>query len=102
MTQIKLYLPTEMSGYQGCINHAKRQFAQRFGGFTAYDGRGGWLHDGELQEEPVTVLEAVGSVEPENARVFVHGVVQYIIGYNLYDESAIMFTIDGEKHLIES
>ena len=43
------------------INVIERESCQQNGGFTAYEGRGGYLNDkGELMNEDITIIETYG------------------------------------------
>jgi len=102
MTRIELYLPKTMSGYELAVEHAQVQFAERFGGFTAIEAEGGWKSGDDVLTEPVTVLTAFGDVSHENAVIFMDGVTEYVAGVNLFDEDAIMFTVDNSQYLVET
>jgi len=102
MTRVQLFLPAEMEGHQIAVEHTKEQLAKRFGGFTVVEAEGGW-HNGEgIVTEPVTVVEAFGDVSHENAVIFMDGVAEYVAGVNLYDESAIMFSVDNSQYFVET
>jgi hypothetical protein len=91
-----------MGGYDLAVEHAQEQFAERFGGFTAVEAEGGWHNGDTVVTEPVTVLTAFGDVSHDNAVVFMDGVTEYIAGVNLFDEDAIMFTVDNSQYLVET
>jgi hypothetical protein len=91
-----------MGGYDLALQHAQETMAQRFGGFTVTDGRGGWHNGSEVVTEPVTVLTTFGDVSHENAVIFMDGVTEYVAGVNLFAEDAIMFTVDNSQYLVET
>jgi hypothetical protein len=95
-------LPKPMDSYQACLEHAQQQLCDRYGGFTSYDARGGWHNGDEIEQEPVTVVEAYADVSPENAVIYMDSVVEYIAGRNGYDESQIMFTVDNEMYVVNT
>jgi len=102
VTQVKLYLPRNMEGYQMAVEHAQHRLAERFGGFTVMEGEGGW-HNGEMVvTEPVTVLEAYGDIAHNNAVICMDHIAEYVAGANLYDEDAIMFVVDNSQYLVET
>lgn len=101
--RIKLYIPTQMSGFEGCLEHAQQQLAERFGGFTSMTGTGGWTdQNGNVVQEPVTVIEAYGDITHGNAVIFMDSVVEYIMGYNNYDESEIMYVVGQQQYCVKS
>lgn len=91
-----------MEGFDMALQHAQQRFAERFGGFTVMEGKGGWKENGRVVTEPATIVEAYGDVAQDNAVIFMDGVAEYIVGVNLYDEDAIMFTVDNSQYLVET
>lgn len=64
-TQYKgaVIIPTDPDGSEHYINQVARNMAERFGGYSRYEGEGGWVDgDGNLIEEEHVRLEAVGDV----------------------------------------
>lgn len=100
MTVAKLYLPKEADNYDKALELTKRRMCDIGGGYTTYDGHGGWrTDDGELIEEPVTVLEVV---ENEGRDVNYIGSCMKELAHELKDitgESAVMVVSNGEKYL---
>ena len=65
---VKFNLPVnDNAGKSLAINHAalKKDLARSFGGFTAYEGQGGWIDKktGELFDEAVRVYEVAIRVD---------------------------------------
>jgi hypothetical protein len=102
MTRVTIVLPKPMSGYDGCLEHAQERIADTCGGFTMYDATGGWVEDGCVVEEDVTVIEGYCDKSHANAVIWLDGIVEYIMGWNLYNESAIMFTVGNDQYLVNS
>jgi hypothetical protein len=52
------------------IGDLELELCKRFGGYTAHDTRGGWLHDGKLVKEESTTFETsfVNEADVESAR----------------------------------
>lgn len=100
--EARLYLPKKMlwNGIDGSArDHVKTQFALHFGGYTEYEGGGGWLDDDRnLVEEPVWVVEVVG--EHVAMRAFMAGLAEYVLRNS--DQDAIMAVVDGEKIMAEA
>jgi hypothetical protein len=91
-----------MDSYQACLEHAQKRIADTCGGFTMYDATGGWVEDGSIVEEDVTVVEGYCDKSHANAVIWLDGVVEYIMGRNGYNESAIMFTVGNDQYLVHS
>ena len=54
-----IIIPTTQEDSEYVIEAAKQHFAERFGGYSAYEGSGGWYNDeGELIEESHMRLES--------------------------------------------
>jgi len=102
MTHMKLYLPTNMEGHELAVEHVQQRLADRFKGFTVMEGEGGWKAGSEIVTEPVTVIESYGDVAHENAVIFMDRIAEYVAGVNLYDENAIMFTVDHSQYLVQT
>lgn len=84
------------------LEHAQEEIAKRFGGFTVIEGEGGWKENGRVVTESVTIIEAYGDVAHENAVIFMDHVAEFAAGASLYDENAIMFTVDNNQYLVET
>lgn len=56
----KIILPlNDNAGTPLVVEHAelRLKLVDRFGGFTAYEGLGGWLNNGSTQTEPVMIYD---------------------------------------------
>jgi hypothetical protein len=62
MTQATIIVP---HGVEDRVKRVvKKRAAEKFGGFTATDGNGGWIDDnGDLVEEKVTEIKVAGADE---------------------------------------
>jgi len=72
---------------------AKRQraltdIAETFGGYTAHDAMGGWMHDGALISEPSLSVDVMTNA-PE---VTIRAEASKLAG--IFDQSAVMLTED--------
>lgn len=77
----------------------KKRMAGKFGGFTAYDAAGGWVDgDGNLIEEPVTVIESYTG-DDETAPMYARCIALEVL--NMLYQDAAMYTIDGTAHFVE-
>lgn len=103
---LKLYIPeaaaeTADVADKTVLDVLKGRAADHYGGFTTYQAMGGWKNgNGDLIEEKVTILEVVigenPDVEPET-----FGKVNARWILTATDETAVMFTADGEKSMVE-
>jgi len=91
-----------MEGMNMALEHAQQRLAERFGGFTVMEAEGGWHNGDGVVTEPVTVVEAYGDIAHNNAVICMDHIVEYAAGANLYDEDAIMFTVDNSQYLVET
>lgn len=103
---LKLFIPTAVS--ERVHTAAKKKLAEVAGGYTAYDGRGGWMHDGELVEEDVVVYEAVATPEDVDADLYptpaseLSGVFHYAAGRLIHDgEHTAMGVLNGTALKVE-
>lgn len=63
MREARFILPNRDNGGidLGLVHRALRyHLAQEFGGYTTQAGTGGWLHNGALLDEPVTIYDVAG------------------------------------------
>lgn len=100
MPTAKLYLPKTADNYTAVLESVKRRVSDAYGGFTAYDGSGGWVDgSGELVEEPVTIVETSA-----DSRTFGADMDAFMreLALDVKDatgESTIMVVRDGDKWL---
>ena len=81
------------------LDMVKRQIARAFGGFTAYDAAGGWVDDdGNLIQEPVTVVESYVTEDIPEAKDAVRNIARGVMVALCQD--AAMYTLDNEAHFI--
>lgn len=60
MIQARIYLPDGIG--DDVMERVKQMAADKHGGYTIYQGRGGWVNDrGDLVEETTHVLEVSGA-----------------------------------------
>jgi hypothetical protein len=72
--------------------NVRRHVADKFGGYTELDARGGWVNDqGNLVEEPVTVLHVVGASQGD-----VQGIARWLAAKS--DETEVLW----EHHKTEN
>lgn len=101
MTRISVYLPKEASGYADASENIETRMCDAFGGFTAYDARGGWkAPDGDIVREPVTVYESFTDMKAHQAYQAAQAAAHAVA--TLTDETAVMYTVDGECHMVEA
>lgn len=86
------------------IKHACKALSIICGGYTHYNGTGGWLDDNNtLIEESVTIIEAYSAELDTNSGVPIYdalvGLAQYIL--TLLEQDSVAIVYDGELHLIE-
>lgn len=94
--EIRLYVPEAT----GKVEYVKRRMAQECGGFTAYHADGGWVNnDGELIEEPVTVISGLTGARP-SARAFAQGLARELA--DTTDEEAVLWEITHSNYGLES
>lgn len=100
MPTAKLYLPKTADNYTATLESVKRRVSDAYGGYTAYDGSGGWVDDtGNLVEEPVTIVETSAR---EEAFVDSMDVLMRRLALDVKDatgESTVMIVVDGDKWL---
>lgn len=107
VTTAKLYVPKEASNYDSVIQTVKRWMAEDYGGYSAYGAAGGWLYDGEIIEEPVTVLEIVTASTADGGKLYTDmcGYAEYIKDQT--EETEVLAYVgpsadsDGEKIIID-
>jgi len=106
MSEFKLYVPTDAFETDDVANKTVgdvlcERAADHYGGFTTYDGRGGWLDgNGNLVSEKVVVLEVVADENADvNLETFGKVNARWIRAAT--DETVVMFTIDGDKYMVE-
>lgn len=68
---------------------ALQDIARTFGGYTAHDSMGGWIHDGALIEEPSLAVDVMTDA-PEST---IHHEAQYLAA--LFNQSAVMVAEDS-------
>lgn len=100
MPEGKLYLPKQADGYDDALDHVCNVMARVYGGYTCYDGTGGWVDgDGEVVEEPVTVIETITS--DERAPDLRDDVEQLAVDVKVAtDECEVLGAVDGEKIMV--
>lgn len=96
MARVAIYLPTKADRYAETLQLIKRSLSDKFGGCTTYNhATGVWENeDGDVIEEPVTVIESYGSdVSPPWVQGLARRVKDHTgeesVGY-VIDESANM------------
>jgi len=104
---IRFYIPEQAAhapdvADNDLIDVIKQRSASEYGGYTTFEGTGGWLPDARsnVVEEPVTVVEVVAdadaAVEP---LVFAKVNARYIL--NATDEQMVMATVNNQTITVE-
>jgi len=104
---IRFYIPEQAAhtpdvGDLEVIDVIKQRSANEYGGYTTFEGAGGWLSEESYGtvEEPVTVVEVVADA---NAAVkplmFAKVNARYI--HRVTDEQMVMATVDNQTVVVE-
>lgn len=67
---------------------ALADIARAFGGYTAHDASGGWMHDGQLIEEPSLAVDVMTDASDTTIRAEASKLA------SIFDQSAVMVTED--------
>lgn len=106
MTTAKIYVPAAV----GDAVHEKvqRKMADKYGGFTAYDARGGWVDgDGELVKEETKVYEVVAPSTADGGELYTFMLSLARDVKELTEESAVLAYVgasddsDGETIYVD-
>ena len=67
MIRYRFYVGTRVGGTDTVADHGKARayLLATFGGYTAFDGQGGWVSVGKAYEEPSVVYEVLAEDEEE-------------------------------------
>lgn len=68
---------------------ALSDIARTFGGYTAHDAIGGWVHNGELIEEPSLAVDIMTDASEETIRAEASHLA------SIFDQSAVMVAEDS-------
>lgn len=92
----EIYLPKTANAYEHALDVIKRRLSDSYGGYTSFDGTGGWVNSNEeLIEEPVTVVVSFGEVSDSGGITELLRDVKSITG-----EDMVMGAVDGDKILV--
>jgi hypothetical protein len=104
---IRFYIPEQAAhapdvADNDLIDVIKQRSASEYGGYTTFEGSGGWLPDGsaETVEEPVTVVEVVADANADvEPLMFAKVNARYI--HRATDEQMVMATVDNQTVVVE-
>lgn len=90
-----IVVPTTHERSEDVIRHITTKMAVRFGGYSTYDGRGGWDNGEEIVEEThtriVVNIEESEQFDRENLERYLEIEAQYV--KDELDEDAVMIEI---------
>lgn len=90
MKEIVIPIPTAVS--ERITDRVKGRMAEHYGGFTATDGKGGWVSpNGETITEPVEVLTTVADESDTPAEPFARATARHVSEES--DETTVMWFV---------
>lgn len=103
MKEIRIYVPDAVPAEVARM--VKTELAECYGGFTATPAQGGWIDaDGQLIEEAVTVISAVGrdaDLHPSDS-MDVHARELAALVRDRAGEDAVLWQITESNHGLEA
>lgn len=89
MARATIRLPKPADCYNDAAQTIRHDFGERYGGWTEYDSRGGWVDgQGNTVVETVTVFETYGDIDGRA----LEDLADYVKA--LTDEESVMTTVD--------
>jgi hypothetical protein len=105
MTTAKIYVPTDVC--DDVHSEIQTRMADEYGGFTAYEGQGGWKNDdGEIITENVRVYEVVAPSTADGGKLYCFmGSLAEHVKYNTDQDSVLAYVgsssaSDGETIML--
>lgn len=97
--EIRIYVPEIVP--DEIARDVKHELAANYGGFTCYHADGGWIDDdGELIEEPVTVISAVADAPRDALTRHARDLAASV--RDRAGEDAVLWQITHSNHGLES
>lgn len=101
-TRVKIYVPEQAGNKTWNPDHTmlsklKEMAADKFGGFTEYEAKGGWLNSSdELVEENVRVIEILSKETESLTEGWAKSEANWLKAHT--DEEVILITVGGEMY----